>query len=66
MVNLIGELPPRARLLALAGVHLHEYDKTPRPGRKMGHLTIVEPTRTARDARARALLKDLGVGVRIP
>jgi 5-(carboxyamino)imidazole ribonucleotide synthase len=66
MVNLIGELPPRARLLALAGAHLHDYDKTPRPGRKMGHLTVVEPTRAARDARARALLKDLGVGVRIP
>ena len=66
MVNLIGKLPPRARLLALAGVHLHDYDKTPRPGRKMGHCTVVEPSASARDARARALLKDLRVGIRIP
>ena len=66
MVNLIGERPPRKRLLALAGVHLHDYGKTPRPGRKMGHCTLVEPTAKARDARARALLKDLRVGVRIP
>ena len=66
MVNLIGERPPRERLLALAGVHLHDYGKTPRPGRKMGHCTLVESTAKARDARVRALLKDLGVGVRIP
>jgi 5-(carboxyamino)imidazole ribonucleotide synthase len=66
MVNLIGELPPRRRLLALAGVHLHDYGKRARPGRKMGHCTVVEPTAAARDARARALLKDLRVDVRIP
>jgi 5-(carboxyamino)imidazole ribonucleotide synthase len=66
MVNLIGERPPRTRLLALAGVHLHDYGKKARPGRKMGHCTIVERTAAARDARARALLKDLRVDVRIP
>jgi 5-(carboxyamino)imidazole ribonucleotide synthase len=66
MVNLIGEQPPRARLLALAGVHLHDYGKQPRPGRKMGHCTVVEASAAARDARARALLKDLRVGIRIP
>jgi len=66
MVNLIGELPPRTRLLALAGVHLHDYGKRARPGRKMGHCTVVEPSAAARDARVRALLKDLRVDVRIP
>ncbi|MGN6452527.1 MAG: 5-(carboxyamino)imidazole ribonucleotide synthase [Steroidobacteraceae bacterium] len=66
MVNLIGVLPPRQRLLALAGAHLHDYGKRPRPGRKMGHCTVVERTAAARDARARALLKDLRVDVRIP
>jgi len=66
MVNLIGEQPPRARLLAIPGLHLHDYGKRPRPGRKMGHCTVVEPSAAARDARARALLKDLRVGVRIP
>jgi 5-(carboxyamino)imidazole ribonucleotide synthase len=66
MVNLIGRLPPRARLLALPGVHLHDYGKAPRPGRKVGHCTVVEPTASSRDARARRLLKDLAVDVRIP
>jgi len=66
MVNLIGELPPRRRLLALAGAHLHDYGKRARPGRKMGHCTVVEASAAARDARARALLKDLRVDVRIP
>ncbi len=66
MINLIGELPPRAALLALEGVHLHDYGKRPRPGRKVGHCTIIEPTATRRDTRARQLLKDLAVDVRIP
>jgi len=66
MVNLVGEMPPRGRLLSLAGVHLHDYGKIARAGRKMGHCTVVEPSAAARDARARALLKDLRVEVRIP
>jgi 5-(carboxyamino)imidazole ribonucleotide synthase len=66
MINLIGKLPPRAKLLALPGVHLHDYGKAPRPGRKVGHCTVVEATAGSRDARARQLLKDLAVDVRIP
>ena len=66
MVNLIGALPPRAAMLALEGVHLHDYGKRPRPGRKVGHLTVVEPTAAARDARTRRLLKELALKVRIP
>jgi 5-(carboxyamino)imidazole ribonucleotide synthase len=66
MVNLIGRIPPRARLLEVPGLHLHDYGKQPRPGRKVGHCTIVEPSAGARDARARRLLKDLAVDVRIP
>ena len=66
MINLIGRIPPRARLLALAGVHLHDYGKQPRPGRKVGHLTVVEPSAASRDARARRLAAELAVGVRIP
>jgi 5-(carboxyamino)imidazole ribonucleotide synthase len=40
MVNLIGAVPEPAALLALAGAHLHLYDKAPAPGRKLGHLTL--------------------------
>ena len=66
MVNLIGALPPRAALLAQPGLHLHDYGKRPRPGRKVGHCTVVEPSAAARDARTRALLRELAVGIRIP
>jgi 5-(carboxyamino)imidazole ribonucleotide synthase len=42
MVNLIGGMPPLARLLALPGAHVHLYGKEPRPGRKLGHVTLVD------------------------
>lgn len=47
MVNILGDAwvggePRWADLLAHAGVHLHLYGKTePRPGRKMGHFTVL-------------------------
>jgi 5-(carboxyamino)imidazole ribonucleotide synthase len=44
MVNLIGDVPPPADVLAVPGAHLHLYGKEPRPGRKLGHVTLVEPT----------------------
>jgi 5-(carboxyamino)imidazole ribonucleotide synthase len=66
MLNLIGSMPPRRTVLGWEGVHLHEYDKEPRPGRKIGHCTVVEPTRSGRDRRARQLLSELAPGIRIP
>ncbi len=45
MFNLIGTLPALPPLLAVPGAHLHLYGKSPRPGRKLGHVTIVAPTR---------------------
>jgi 5-(carboxyamino)imidazole ribonucleotide synthase len=66
MVNLIGRIPPKAGLLKVPGLHLHDYGKRPRPGRKVGHCTLIEASARARDARARRLLKDLAVDVRIP
>ena len=66
MLNLIGDMPPRATILGWEGVRLHEYDKEPRPGRKIGHCTVVEPTRARRDRRARQLLSELAPGIRIP
>lgn len=50
MVNLLGDLwergqPAWERALADPKVHLHLYGKTePRPGRKMGHITVLAPT----------------------
>jgi len=66
MINLIGRMPPRARILAHPGVHLHAYGKEPRPGRKLGHCTFVAPTARARDAWVRRLLPKLAPGIRIP
>lgn len=40
MLNLIGELPAPGALLACSGAHLHDYGKDPRPGRKVGHVTV--------------------------
>ena len=41
MVNCIGALPERAAVLAVPGAHLYDYGKDARPGRKVGHVTIV-------------------------
>ena len=40
MVNLIGSTPDRDRILAVPEAHLHLYEKAPRPGRKLGHVTV--------------------------
>ncbi|MGH9406716.1 MAG: 5-(carboxyamino)imidazole ribonucleotide synthase [Terriglobia bacterium] len=40
MVNLIGSVPEPESILSLPGAHLHLYGKEPRPGRKLGHVTV--------------------------
>ncbi|MGH8146487.1 MAG: 5-(carboxyamino)imidazole ribonucleotide synthase [Rhodanobacteraceae bacterium] len=40
MLNWIGELPDRDALLAVPGAHWHDYGKSARPGRKVGHATV--------------------------
>ncbi len=40
MLNLVGTLPNREAVLAVEDAHLHLYGKSPRPGRKVGHITI--------------------------
>jgi 5-(carboxyamino)imidazole ribonucleotide synthase len=40
MVNLIGALPETASVLCQEA-RLHLYDKAPRPGRKIGHITLL-------------------------
>ncbi len=42
MVNLVGSAPPLEELLALPGAHVHLYGKAPRPGRKIGHVTLID------------------------
>jgi 5-(carboxyamino)imidazole ribonucleotide synthase len=43
MVNCIGAMPDPAAVLAVPGAHLHDYAKAPRPGRKVGHVTVTAP-----------------------
>jgi 5-(carboxyamino)imidazole ribonucleotide synthase len=66
MVNLVGTMPSREAVLAVGDVHLHDYGKQPRPGRKLGHCTLVESSAAARDRRARRLLAQLAPEVGIP
>jgi 5-(carboxyamino)imidazole ribonucleotide synthase len=40
MVNCIGAMPERESVLAIPGAHFHDYGKAPRPGRKLGHVTL--------------------------
>jgi 5-(carboxyamino)imidazole ribonucleotide synthase len=47
MLNLIGTMPERARLLEVDGAHLYDYGKAPRAGRKLGHVTLCRDTTDA-------------------
>jgi 5-(carboxyamino)imidazole ribonucleotide synthase len=49
MINFLGEMPDKSRLLAIEGLAFHDYGKEPRPGRKLGHCTIVSSAATARN-----------------
>jgi 5-(carboxyamino)imidazole ribonucleotide synthase len=40
MLNLIGDLPDSSEVLAVPDAHLHLYGKSPRAGRKLGHVTL--------------------------
>jgi 5-(carboxyamino)imidazole ribonucleotide synthase len=68
MANLLGDLwshgePEWRRLLARPGVHLHLYGKThARPGRKMGHLTVLDADADEAERRVRAARAALAPG----
>jgi 5-(carboxyamino)imidazole ribonucleotide synthase len=71
MLNLLGDLwqrdgrvvePDWPQLLALPGAHLHLYGKRePRPGRKMGHLTLTAASVEAAEALGRVAAGRLGL-----
>ncbi len=44
MINIIGEAPDTAKVLHVPGAHLHLYGKSPRPNRKIGHVTVLADT----------------------
>jgi 5-(carboxyamino)imidazole ribonucleotide synthase len=50
MANCIGVMPDRDAVLRIPGAHLHDYGKSPRPGRKLGHVTVTAPDTAELDA----------------
>jgi 5-(carboxyamino)imidazole ribonucleotide synthase len=50
MINFLGQMPDRDRLLAIEGLAFHDYGKEPRPGRKLGHCTILKKRITDRNS----------------
>jgi 5-(carboxyamino)imidazole ribonucleotide synthase len=56
MINVIGTIPDPATILDIPDVHLHLYGKSPRPGRKVGHITVRAPDMAILDSRI-SLLK---------
>jgi 5-(carboxyamino)imidazole ribonucleotide synthase len=58
MLNLIGGVPARERVLGVPTAHLHLYGKEPKPGRKVGHITVHAAERAGVD-RALASLSPL-------
>ena len=52
MVNCIGSMPDPERVAAIDAAALHDYEKEPRAGRKLGHITSVAATSEERDVLA--------------
>lgn len=57
MINFLGTMPDRERLLGVAGLAYHDYGKEPRPGRKLGHCTILKGRVTERNSALKDALK---------
>ncbi len=57
MVNVIGTSPDPAAILAIPDAHLHLYGKSPRPGRKLGHVNVVAPDAATLEQRVRQVVE---------
>ena len=59
MLNLIGTMPADRAPFESPPCHLHDYGKEPRPGRKLGHATVVTAEAAERDRLLLQLSKHL-------
>lgn len=59
MLNLIGDIPENRQALESPPAHLHDYGKDPRPGRKLGHVTVVTDDEANREVTMQMLAKYL-------
>jgi len=60
MLNLIGRRGDPEALLACHGARLHDYGKSERPGRKVGHVNVLGSTLEAARERANAVRAEIG------
>ena len=70
MFNLLGEMPgiagqPIFDDVTNGSIHWHDYRKTPRRGRKIGHVTVTANSEAGLQARAASLAKELGVAAEL-
>ncbi len=57
MINFLGTMPDKAALMAIDGLTYHDYGKQARPGRKVGHCTILQKHARDRDRALQVALK---------
>lgn len=57
MLNLIGRMPDDTEATRKDGCFLHDYGKDARPGRKLGHVTLIAKTAEIRDQKLEDLSK---------
>ncbi len=70
MFNLLGAMPDYSDqaspgLPSIAGLHWHDYHKTARAGRKIGHVTVTADNKAELRARAAQLAGKLGVAAEL-
>ncbi|HEY5957456.1 MAG TPA: ATP-grasp domain-containing protein, partial [Polyangiaceae bacterium] len=56
MLNLVGAVPEPHDLLGVSDAHLHLYGKAARPGRKVGHVTVISESSAERSEKLRRLI----------
>lgn len=59
MINFLGTMPDRERLLEVEGLAFHDYGKEARPGRKLGHCTILKSRAAERNLALAVALKSI-------
>ena len=57
MINLLGRMPGKAAVSQMGNCFMHDYGKDPRPGRKLGHVTVVTETAAACEEQLKRLGK---------
>ena len=55
MRNFVGTIPTAETVLRVPGLRFHDYGKSPRPGRKLGHATVLASTEVELNLRLEAL-----------